>query len=316
MFRPYLIGVHFTSWGDHKPLLPLYNEMTKAAPVRVGRHRNKVQDLSFTDKYLPGKTMPCDYASRHAVPIKDLDEDEKERLMVDTGEDIQVMRVFIADLPPALPLEVLREVAGRDEVYQRLMVAVKQGRKHKDRDMVPYMAVWEELGVMEELLCRGERIVILEGRHKKYDVDLRDWVVDLGHSTHQGEAATKRQLRVRLWFPGMDRAVERMVRTCLPCQASVDSKARDPLKPTKAPEEPWASLYADHWGPTQDGLHILVVIDGLTRYPRWRSSGAQGPTTTYIPSLTSSAGTASPPGCTVTTAPSSMARTATCCSST
>ena len=122
MFRPYLIGVHFTSWGDHKPLLPLYNEMTKAAPLRVGRHRNKVQDLSFTDKYLPGKEMPCDYASRHAVPIEGLDEEEKERLMVDTGEDIQVMRVFVADLPPALPLEVLREVAGRDEVYQRLMV--------------------------------------------------------------------------------------------------------------------------------------------------------------------------------------------------
>ena len=81
--------------------------------------------------------MPCDYASRHAVPIEGLDEEEKERLMVDTGEDIQVMRVFIADLPPALPLEVLREVAGRDEVYQRLMVAVKQGRKPKDRDMVP-----------------------------------------------------------------------------------------------------------------------------------------------------------------------------------
>ena len=39
MFWPYLIGVHFTSWADHKPLLPLYNEMSKAAPVRVARHR-------------------------------------------------------------------------------------------------------------------------------------------------------------------------------------------------------------------------------------------------------------------------------------
>ena len=65
----------------------------------------------------------------------------------------------------------------------------------------------------------------------------------------------------------MDKAVERRVRTCMPCQASVDSKARDPLKPTKALEEPRSSLYADHWGPTQDGLHLLVVIDGLTRYP-------------------------------------------------
>ena len=48
----------------------------------------------------------------------------------------------------------------------------------------------------------------------------------------------------------------------------MESKARDFLKPTKAPEELWSRLYADHWGPTQDGHHILVIIDGLTRYPK------------------------------------------------
>ena len=49
MFRPHPTGVHSTYRGDHKPRLTLYNEKTKAAPVRVGRHRNKVQDHSFTD---------------------------------------------------------------------------------------------------------------------------------------------------------------------------------------------------------------------------------------------------------------------------
>ena len=34
----------------------------------------------------------------------------------------------------------------------------------------------------------------------------------------------------------------------------------------KEPEEPRSYLYADHWGPTQDGLHNLVVIDDRTRY--------------------------------------------------
>ena len=34
--------------------------------------------------------------------------------------------------------------------------------------------------------------------------------------------------------------------------------ARDPLKPTKVPEEPWS--------PTQDRHHILVITDGITRY--------------------------------------------------
>ena len=267
MFRPYLIGVHFMSWGDHKPLLLLFNEMSKAMPVRSARHRNKVQDLRFNDKYLPGKSMPCNYASRHASPIKDLTEEEKERLMVDVGEDIQVIRVIMADLPPALTMEVLKEVAKCDNVYQTLKAAVKEGKKPKDRDQVPYMAVWEELAVIEELVCRGERIVMPEGRSSTNDVALREWVVDLGHSSHQGVDATKRKLRVWLWFPDMDRAVERRVSSCLACQASVESKARDPLKPTKAPEEPWSRLYAHHWGPKQDGYHILVIIDGLTRYP-------------------------------------------------
>ena len=100
------------------------------------------------------------------MSIEGLNEEEKERLMVDTGEDIQVERVSAADLPQAQTHEVLREEAGRDEVYQRLREAGEQGRKPKDRDTVPYRAIWEERGVKEELLRRGERIVIPEGQHK------------------------------------------------------------------------------------------------------------------------------------------------------
>ena len=107
------------------------------------------------------------------------------------------------------------------------------GKKPKDRDLVPYMAVWGELMVIKELVCRGEMMIIPEGRCTKNDVAMRDWVMDLGHSAHQGVDATRRQLRVRLWFPGMDKAVERRVSTCLACQASVESKARDPLKPPR-----------------------------------------------------------------------------------
>ena len=111
--------------------------MSKAAPMRVARHRNKVQDLKFTDKYLPGKSMPCDYASRHASPIEDHTEEEKERLMVDVGEDVQVMRVIMADLPPAMTMDVVKEVAEHDQNYQKLKKAMKSGKKPTDRDMVP-----------------------------------------------------------------------------------------------------------------------------------------------------------------------------------
>ena len=32
---------------------------------------------------------------------------------------------------------------------------MKEGKKPKDRDLVPYMVVWGELTVIEELVCRG-----------------------------------------------------------------------------------------------------------------------------------------------------------------
>ena len=123
--------------------------MSKARVARVARHRNKVLDLKFTDKYLPGKSMPCDYASCCAAPIKDLTEEEKERLMVYMSEDIKVMRVIMADLPPALTMEVVKEVAEHNRVYQKLKVAMKKGKKPTDSDLVLYMAVWEELAVIK-----------------------------------------------------------------------------------------------------------------------------------------------------------------------
>ena len=107
--------------------------------------------------------MPCDNGSRHAAPIEDLDEEMIKRLMVDTGGDIQVMRLYIGNLPPALSLEVLKEVAEQDTVNQRPKKAVKAGRKPKYLDLIPDTAAGEELGVEEELLGRGERIVTPEG---------------------------------------------------------------------------------------------------------------------------------------------------------
>ena len=267
IFRTYLVGQTFTSWGDQKPLIPLYNDFTKQAPIRVTKHRNKVMDLTFTDKYLPGRYMPADYSSRHPEPISNLTKEERETLEIDDGDDIQVMRVIMADLPPALTTKMIQEVAEKDKTYQKLLTAVRKGVKPHDKELGPYTAVWEELAVVENLVLRNERIVIPEGMLSNDEGDIREWIVELGHSGHMGIAATKRLLRLRLWFPGMDKLVERRVSTCLPCQAATENHTRDPLKPTKAPKEAWKKLYVDHWGPFDGNKYILVIIDALTRFP-------------------------------------------------
>ena len=68
---PDLDGRHLTTWGDYKPSLLIHNEMSKTVPGRVARHRNKVQDLRDTDKYLQGKPRPGDYTTCQAAHIED-----------------------------------------------------------------------------------------------------------------------------------------------------------------------------------------------------------------------------------------------------
>ena len=57
-----------------------------------------------------------------------------------------------------------------------------------------------------------------------------------------------------------------IVQGCLQCQAATETKHRDPLIPSKAPSQVWTHLDADHWGPTDEGKYILVVVDETSKY--------------------------------------------------
>ena len=73
------------------------SKMTKAEPGRVARHRNKVKDHRYTDKYLQGKPMPGNFTTPHVAHIEDRTEEEKEQWKMDEGGDIQEKRVISKD---------------------------------------------------------------------------------------------------------------------------------------------------------------------------------------------------------------------------
>ena len=63
-FRFYTVGNSFTSWTDHEPLVQIYNNTQRTTSKRVSRHRDAIQDLQYTMKYIKGENMPCDYGSQ------------------------------------------------------------------------------------------------------------------------------------------------------------------------------------------------------------------------------------------------------------
>ena len=267
MLRSYLVGQHFTSWGDHRPLTSIFNNPSTPTSIRIDALRKKVQDLDFTDKYLAGKANPCDYRSRKPTSIEDLPEAEHEKLGVDNNTDVLVMKVVMDDMPPAMELDRVKEAAELDTKYQQLLRAVRQGRRPSNPALASYTHVWPELAVVDGLLLRGERLVVPDANLGDECGTLRQWCVELAHEGHQGAPGTKRLLRTRLWWPGMDKLVEARVESCLPCQAAAPAHHRDPLQPTTAPSRPMEYQSGDHWGPTPDGKYVLVVMDLLTRFP-------------------------------------------------
>ena len=93
----FLYGTEFEIITDHMPLIPLYNNPTRPAPVRVERHRSKLRSFQFKLKYEPGKSLPCDYSSRHPPPPRCYTSQEKEEMGVEEEEKdgkIQVGRVL------------------------------------------------------------------------------------------------------------------------------------------------------------------------------------------------------------------------------
>ena len=43
----YLYGTQFEVVNDHEPIIPLYNNPTRTAPMRVERHRSKLRSFCF-----------------------------------------------------------------------------------------------------------------------------------------------------------------------------------------------------------------------------------------------------------------------------
>ena len=95
---------------------------------------------------------------------------------------------------------------------------------------------------------------------------LTQTIIDIAHEGHQGITKTKQLLREKVWFPGIDRFVEKTIRDCLMCQATAMDNTRAPLQMSPLPKGPWLEVSVDFCDlPT--GEHILVVTDDYSRYP-------------------------------------------------
>ena len=118
--RYYLLGIPFDSYTDHQPLIHIYSG-NKKGNARIERHRLKVQDFQYTMKYMPGKTNPCDYQSRHPLPLCQYTTQEMDNIVIDLDDDLCISKIVTDDLPDAVTLKMVQQATKQDPIMQKLI---------------------------------------------------------------------------------------------------------------------------------------------------------------------------------------------------
>jgi len=188
------------------------------------------------------------------------------------SDDEQLMVAAVADRvdkKAAVGRKELKAAVEQDPVLQELQQQIS-GRwpsRHKDCPVTlqPYHRCRQELLVLDDLILRGERLVIPEV--------LRGRLLDAAHEGHQGMVRTKQRMRELYWWPGMDAAVEDHVKLCEAC-ATADRTATPrnvPLTPVPLPETCWSKLGIDFIGPLEHGgvqkRFAIVMVDYYSKWP-------------------------------------------------
>ena len=259
MNKMYTLGTHVEVVNDHAPLIPIYNSSAKPRQLRVNNHKNKLLPFQYNLIYEPGKVTPCDYGSRHP-PQQKFTEAEIEDWCVQQDTDIFVNRLIEENLPHALTSELLQKETGCDQDLQKLISCLKaHDEKTCKEELKEYIGIFDELTVINELVIRGEQIVI--------PTSLQADVVGLAHEGHQCIDKTLQLLRQTCWFPKMGKHVKEYVQSCHACNAASTYTTPVPLQPNLLPARPWQKLHADFKGPIGSQYYLHIIIDQFSKYP-------------------------------------------------
>ena len=254
-FSDYILGKNILIETDHKPLVPLLSSKhLDSLPPRVLRFRLRLMRFSFSIIHVPGKFMyTSDALSRAPVETAD----KNSTALQDEVE------CHIASITSGFPatkhqLEIYRTAQARNPITETLIKYTKFGwpEKHKLPSTIkPYWSVRGQITLHNELLLFGNRIVVPK--------ELQDDVLEKIHQGHQGILKCRLRAMSAVWWPGISKDVENLVKECHICASRVPPK-KEPMIASDLPLYPWQKVGADLF--ELKGTKYLLVIDYFSRY--------------------------------------------------
>ena len=131
----------------------------------------------------------------------------------------------------------IKQWTARDLVFSRIKQFVLQGWPSdvEDIKLQPYLTRKNELSFHKGCLLWRSRVIIPpQGREK---------VTKILHDSHPGIVRMKGIARNPVWWPKIDSALEKKVKSCQVCQAHWKTTPPASLHPLEWPNRPWTRTH-------------------------------------------------------------------------
>ena len=251
-FHAFLWGHHFTLQTDHKPLLALLNR-GKVIPSQAA---NRIQRWAWT-------LAAYEYSLAWRRSEQHSNADALSRLSIKeipqrttTPTEVVLMVEGLSDAP--VTANNIATWTRRDPVMSEVLDYILKGWPSQVKEEIkPYWSKKFELSAEAGCIIWSGRVVIPPRTRETVLIDL--------HSGHPGASRMKSLARGLVWWPGIDKDIESMVKKCCQCQQDLPLPPSAPLHLWSWPKRPWSRLHIDYAGPMA-GKMFLVVIDAHSKW--------------------------------------------------
>lgn len=255
--RSLLLGIHFTVISDCQALVYLNAKRTQNP--QIARWYTTLSEYDFDIKHRAGEKMAhVDSLSRAPV-----EEATPEGMIEEVYEKRIPMYAILCEENRVTMIQ------RGDERLRRLMdILKKEERSLEETDSVKDYGL-DEGRLYRKVTVNGEEkwlYVIPDNMRKATVVKFHD---QRGHWSLDRTVAA---ILTRYWFRGLRRYVKHHIGGCFECFLTKTPGGRKPglLNIPKVPEKPMQKIHVDHVGPfirsEQGNMHILVIVDALTRF--------------------------------------------------
>ena len=185
--------------------------------MRIERWLLYLQQFDYRLMYCPGNKNAADYLSRHMPPLTDSDTTTSE------ARSQVVHHIIENTVTKAITFAQVQDANKKDPDLRKLIPLIQAGNYRAckaDPDLAKYAQVFQELSYTEGIILRGHKLLLPKS--------LQQQIINICHEGHLGIVKTKQLLRSKVWFPGIDKSVERRIANCIPCQASINTAKHEP----------------------------------------------------------------------------------------